>query len=110
MKVVTDADLAEALGLPNNFFIAFYKRNAAAFAPEAVYTLTEEERRDFVQNYCSTHAEKLRYAKRLPYIFTQKAVMQILCMRARSETAKILREKFFNLDAVTKLDLEDIFK
>ena len=108
-KVVTDADLAEAIGMPNKALIAFYKRNKAAFAEGSVFTLTAEEQRDLIQNYCFTHAERLRYAKRLPYIFTTAALVQFLCMRPRSWTAKRLREKFFAA-ACADIDLEHVFK
>jgi len=108
-KVVTDADLAEAIGMPNKALIAFYKRNKAAFAEGLVFTLTEEEQRDLVQNYCFTHAERLRYAKRLPYIFTPAAVIQMLCMRPRNQAAKALRNKFFAI-VCANVDLEPLFK
>lgn len=108
-KVVTDADLAEAVGMPNKALIAFYKRNKAAFAEGSVFTLNHEEQRDLVQNYCFTHAERLRYAKRLPYIFTAKAIILMLCMRPRSQAAKALRDKFF-ASTCADIDLENLFK
>ena len=108
-KVVTDADLAEAIGMPNKALIAFYKRNEGAFAEGSVFTLTAEEQRDLVQNYCFTHAERLRYAKRLPYIFTPKAIILMLCMRPRNRVAKDLREKFFTANCAD-IDLETLFK
>jgi hypothetical protein len=49
-KVITDADLAEAVGMSSKAFIAFCKRNSAAFGEGAILTLTEDERRDLVQN------------------------------------------------------------
>ena len=107
-KVVTDADLAEAIGMPNKALIAFYKRNEGAFAESSVFTLTPQEQRDLVQNYCFTHAERLRYAKRLPYIFTPKAIILMLCMR-RGQAAKALREKFFAATCAD-IDLENLFK
>ncbi|MDR1123321.1 MAG: ORF6N domain-containing protein [Elusimicrobiota bacterium] len=109
-KVITDADLAEAVGMTSKAFIAFCKRNSAAFGEGSILTLTEEERRDLVQNYCFTHAERLRYAKRLPWIFTAPAVIQALCMRARSSAAaKELKDKFFAA-ICGNIDLEQILK
>jgi len=108
-KILTDADLADAIGMSAKALISFYKRNSGAFAADAVFNLTEDEQRDLVQNYCFTHAERLRYAKRLPYIFTPKAIIQIICMRPKSAAAKALREKFFNHPQISALDIEQIF-
>ncbi|MDR0646296.1 MAG: ORF6N domain-containing protein [Elusimicrobiota bacterium] len=109
-KVITDIDLADALGMQSKVLIAFYKRNASAFAREDVFNLTQEEQQDFIRNYCSSHKERLRYAKRLPYIFTQRAVIQMLFMRPRCAVAKSLREKFLSLPEIAKIDLEGILR
>jgi hypothetical protein len=109
-KVVTDADLADALNIPSKSFIAFFKRNMGAFDKEIYFELTELERADLVQNYCFTHAERLRYAKRLPFIFTKQAVIQVLCMHSKNYNAKVMRRKILSAPQIETMDLEEILK
>jgi hypothetical protein len=109
-KVITDIDFADALGMQSKVLIAFYKRNASAFAPEDVFNLTQQEQQDFIRDYCSSHKERLRYARRLPYIFTQKAVIQMLFMRPRNKVAKSLREKFLSCPEIAKINLEEVLR
>ena len=66
-KVITDADLAEALNMQCKIFVSMFKRSMAYFPQGSYFQLTYEEQRDLVKNYCFTHAERLRYAKRLPF-------------------------------------------
>ncbi|MDR0952604.1 MAG: ORF6N domain-containing protein [Elusimicrobiota bacterium] len=107
-KVITDADLAEALGIPNKALISFLKRNKDEFAQDSYFTLTQEEQQDLVKNYCFTHAERLRYAKRMPYVFTTAAIIMILCMTKKNQVAKMLRNKFFTTTQIVGLDIENI--
>ena len=109
-KVITDADLAEALSIPNKQLIGFFKRNINAFAQDAYFTLTKEEQQDLIQNYCATHNERLRYAKRLPFVFTAKAVIPMLCMQSKNAAAKVLKNKFFDATPVASADIEEILK
>ena len=109
-KVVTDADFADALGIPSKSFIAFFKRNIGAFNKETYFNLNEEERADLVQNYCFTHAERLRYAKRLPFIFTTRAIIQILCMYSKNNNAKIMRSSILSAPQIESIDLEGLLK
>lgn len=110
LKVITDADLAEALNIPNKQLICFFKRNKETFNPDSYFILTKEEQRDLVQNYCFTHAERLRYAKRPPFVFTAKAIVMLFCMQPKNGIAKVFKEKFFNSPAVAALDIEEVLK
>ena len=109
-KVITDADMAEVLGIPNKQLIGFFKRNINAFARDSYFNLTKEEQQDLIQNYCATHKERLRYAKRLPFVFTAKAVIPLLCMQSKNAAAKVLKNKFFDAPCVVSADIEEILK
>jgi len=109
-KVITDADLAEALGIPNKQLICFFKRNINVFPSDSYFILTKAEQQDLLQNYCAAHNERLRYAKRLPYVFTLKAVIPLLCMQSKNTAAKNLKNKFFDCPAVASLDIEEVLK
>lgn len=109
-KVITDADLAEVLGIPNKQLIGFFKRNINAFAQDAYFVLTKEEQQDLLHNYCATHNERLRYAKRLPYVFNAKALIPLLCMQSKNAAAKVLKNKFFDFPSVASADIEEALK
>lgn len=93
-QIITDCDLAHFFGLEPKCFISFFKRNKSIFTQESFFILSEEEKQDLVQNYCATHAERLRYAKRLPFVFTPQGVLIFIFLLKKCAKAKELREKF----------------
>lgn len=93
MQVITDSDLANALKLLPKSFISFFKRNISVFPQNTYFKLTEEEKHDLVKNYCLTHAERLRYAKRLPYVFTPNGILICLFLLKKCRKATELREQ-----------------
>lgn len=95
-KVVTDSDLAEAINVPTKQLLNMFRRNIAAFEAGCWFNLTEEEQRDLIVNYCTTHGERLRYARRMPYVFSLPAILMLLCMQSKNnEKAKHYRAKFW---------------
>ena len=104
-QVITDSDLANALDLLPKSFISFFKRNISVFPQDTYFKLTEEEKQDLVKNYCITHAERLRYAKRLHYVFTANGVMLCVFLLKKCKKAAELRQKLLDLN-----NQEDIIK
>ena len=107
-QVITDSDLANALGLLPKSFISFFKRNISVFPQETFFKLTEEEKQDLVKNYCITHAERLRYAKRLPYVFTPNGAVICIFLLKRCKKAAELRTKLLAL--IKQEDIINILK
>ncbi len=97
-QVVTDSDLAISLDLLPKSFISFFKRNISVFPQNTYFQLTEEEKKDLVKNYCITHAERLRYAKRLPYVFTPSGAMLCIYLLKKCKKAAELRNKLLALN------------
>lgn len=109
-KVITDADLAEALNMQCKIFVSMFRRSMAYFPQDSYFQLTYEEQRDLVKNYCFTHAERLRYAKRLPFALNKTAVFMMLCILRKNPMAKVFRKKLFDSAAFAAIDLEDLLK
>ena len=105
IQVITDSDLAISLELLPKSFISFFKRNISVFPQETFFKLTEEEKQDLVKNYCVTHAERLRYAKRLPYVFTPTGALICIFLLKKCKKAAELRTKLLAL-----IKQEDIIK
>ena len=105
-QVITDSDLALSLDLLPKSFISFFKRNIKVFPQDTYFQLTEEEKKDLVKNYCLTHAERLRYAKRLPYVFTPSGAVLAIFLLKRCKKAAALRQKL--LASITQKELSDI--
>ncbi len=97
-QVITDSDLAKSLDLLPKSFISFFKRNITVFPKDTYFKLDEEEKQDLVKNYCVTHAERLRYAKRLPYVFTPNGVALCVFLLKKCKKAAELREKLLSLN------------
>jgi len=97
-QVITDSDLAIYLDLLPKSFISFFKRNISVFPAETYFKLAEEEKQDLVKNYCITHAERLRYAKRLPYVFTPSGAMLCVFLLKKCKKAAELRAKLLTLN------------
>ena len=104
-QIITDSDLAISLDLLPKSFISFFKRNISVFPQDTYFKLTEEEKQDLVKNYCITHAERLRYAKRLPYVFTANGVILCVFLLKKCKKAAELRKKLLDLN-----NQEDIIK
>ena len=104
-QVITDSDLAISLDLLPKSFISFFKRNISVFPAETYFILTEEEKRDLVKNYCLTHAERLRYAKRLPYVFTPSGAALCIFLLKKCKKAATLRPQLLSL-----IEQEDFIK
>ena len=98
-QIITDSDLANALDLLPKSFISFFKRNIGVFPQDTYFKLSEEEKQDLVKNYCITHAERLRYAKRLPYVFTPSGVMLCVFLLKKCKKAAELRTKLLALNS-----------
>ncbi len=105
-QVITDSDLAIALDLLPKSFISFFRRNIKVFPQETYFQLNEEEKKDLVKNYCLNHAERLRYAKRLPYVFTPSGAILAIFLLKRCKKAAALRQKI--LASITQKELSDI--
>lgn len=96
-QVVTDSDLAMNLNILPKSFISFFKRNSKVFPQDTFFQLTKEEKNDLVKNYCLNHAERLRYAKRLPYVFTPSGVILAAFLLKKCKKAAELRQKILTL-------------
>ncbi len=102
-QVITDSDLANALELLPKSFISFFKRNISVFPQDTYFQLNNDEKQDLVQNYCLTRAERLRYAKRLPYVFTPAGVVICVFLLKKCKKAEELRTKILALNEQEKL-------
>lgn len=109
-KVITDADFAEALNMQCKIFTSMFRRSKDFFPQDSYFQLTYEEQRDLVKNYCFTHSERLRYAKRLPFALTATAVFMMLCILRKNPMAKVFRKKLFSSDAFKAVDVEALLK
>lgn len=109
-KVVTDADFAEALNMQCKILTSMFRRSKEYFPQDSYFQLTYEEQRDLVKNYCFTHAERLRYAKRLPFVFTKSAIIMLLCILRKNPMAKVYRSRFFSADVFSVIDIEALLK
>jgi len=68
-KVIIDADLAEAYGVPTKALNQAIRRNADRFPPDFMFRLTKEEKREVVTN-CD-HLENLKFSPVNPRAFTE---------------------------------------
>ena len=73
-KVMIDADLAALYGVPTKRLNEQVKRNAERFPPDFMFTLTPQEKAEVVAN-CD-HLAKLKFAKSLPFAFTEHGAIQ----------------------------------
>ena len=69
VKVMVDADLAEAYGVPTRRLNEQVRRNKDRFPDDFMFQLTAEEKAEVVAN-CD-HLEKLKFSKALPLVFTE---------------------------------------
>lgn len=83
-RVLLDADLATIYGVTTKRLNEQVKRNARRFPEEFVFRLNKTEKVEVVAN-CD-HLRKLRFAKSLPYAFTEYGAIQAANVLS-SETA-----------------------
>jgi hypothetical protein len=69
VKVMIDADLAEAYGVPTRRLNEQVRRNLNRFPGDFMFQLTSEEKKEVIAN-CD-HLEKLKFSKALPLAFTE---------------------------------------
>jgi hypothetical protein len=69
VKVIIDADLAEAYGVPTRRLNEQVKRNRERFPDDFMFQLSADEKTEVIAN-CD-HLEKLKFSKALPYAFTE---------------------------------------
>jgi len=68
-KVIIDADLAEAYGVPTRRLNEQVKRNQERFPKDFMFQLSADEKAEVIAN-CD-HLDKLKFSKALPYAFTE---------------------------------------
>ncbi|MFH1723678.1 MAG: ORF6N domain-containing protein [Elusimicrobiota bacterium] len=68
-KVIIDADLAEAYGVPTRRLNEQVKRNRVRFPGDFMFQLSAREKAEVIAN-CD-HLKKLKFAKALPFAFTE---------------------------------------
>lgn len=73
-RVIIDADLASLYGVPTKRLNEQVKRNADRFPSDFMFSLSTEEKAEVVAN-CD-HLSKLKYAKALPFVFTEHGAIQ----------------------------------
>ena len=69
VKVMVDADLAEAYGVTTRRLNEQVRRNRNRFPDDFMFPLTPEEKTEVVAN-CD-HLEKLKFSKAMPLVFTE---------------------------------------
>jgi len=69
VKVMVDADLAEAYSVPTRRLNEQVRRNLDRFPEDFMFQLTAEEKAEVIAN-CD-HLEKLKFSKSLPLVFTE---------------------------------------
>lgn len=68
-KVIIDAELAEAYGVPTRRLNEQVKRNIERFPEDFMFQLSSDEKFEVIAN-CD-HLEKLKFSKALPFAFTE---------------------------------------
>ena len=68
-KVIIDADLAEAYGVPTRRLNEQVKRNKERFPGDFMFQLSADEKTEVIAN-CD-HLNKLKFSKALPHAFTE---------------------------------------
>lgn len=68
-KVIVDADLAEAYGVPTRRLNEQVRRNSDRFPDDFMFQLTSEEKAEVIAN-CD-HLNSMKFSKALPLVFTE---------------------------------------
>ncbi|MBK9990217.1 MAG: ORF6N domain-containing protein [Verrucomicrobia bacterium] len=98
VRVILDADLARLYGVATKRLNEQVKRNAKKFPEDFMFQLTPEEKAEVVAK-CD-HLKNLRFAKSLPYAFTEHGAIQaanILASDAASEMSVHVVRAFVRL-------------
>ena len=86
-KVLLDADLATIYGVPTKRLNEQVKRNADRFPEDFIFQLTPEEKQEVVAN-CA-HLAKLKFAKSMPYAFTEHGAIMTAMVLNSPEAVKM---------------------
>ena len=87
VKVMIDADLAEAYGVPTRRLNEQVRRNQGRFPDDFMFQLTAEEKAEVVAN-CD-HLEKLKFSKALPLAFTEHGAIMAASVLNSSKAVEI---------------------
>ncbi|NVO06954.1 MAG: ORF6N domain-containing protein [Rhodoferax sp.] len=82
-----DADLATLYGVPTKRVNEQVKRNRNRFPPDFMFQLTATEKAEVVAN-CD-HLGTLKFAKSLPYAFTEHGAIQAANVLASSQAVEM---------------------
>jgi len=85
MRVLLDADLASIYGVVTKRLNEQVKRNSKKFPEDFMFQLTSEEKAEVVAK-CD-HLKNLRFAKSLPYAFTEHGAIQAANVLANDAAA-----------------------
>ena len=74
-KVIIDADLADAYGVPTRRLNEQVKRNRERFPEDFMFQLSADEKAEVIAN-CD-HLDKLKFSKALPHAFTEHGAIMV---------------------------------
>ena len=86
-KIIIDADLAEAYGVPTRRLNEQVKRNSQRFPDDFMFQLTATEKAEVIAN-CD-HLERLKYSKSLPYAFTEHGAIMAASVLNSAEAVEV---------------------
>lgn len=87
LRVMIDSDLAELYGVPTKALNQAVKRNATRFPPDFMFQLNATEKAEVVTN-CD-HLSKLKFAKTLPYAFTEFGAIALANVLASTQAIEM---------------------
>jgi ORF6N domain len=86
-RVIIDSDLAELYGVPTKRLNEQVKRNKERFPSDFLFQLTAQEKTEVVAN-CD-HLQKLKFAKTMPFAFTEHGAIQAANVLASSQAVEM---------------------
>lgn len=86
-KVIIDADLAEAYGVPTRRLNEQIKRNHDRFPADFMFRLTQEEKDEVIAN-CD-HLSNLKFSKSLPFAFTEHGAIMAASVLNSSKAVEV---------------------
>jgi hypothetical protein len=87
VKVIIDADLAEAYGVTTKALNQAVRRNADRFPPDFIFPLTKEEKKEVVTN-CD-HLRNLKYSPFSPCAFTEHGAIMAASVLNSSKAIEV---------------------
>ncbi len=87
VKVMVDADMAEAYGVTTRRLNEQVRRNRGRFPEDFMFQLTAEEKAEVVAN-CD-HLEKLKFSKALPLVFTEHGAIMAASVLNSPEAVEV---------------------